>query len=70
MIENVHVKDRTLKGPSVPLGEAEAKVVNVLKELKFRGYNKNLILQAARIPQIDDVELMKQYKKFVENAIF
>ena len=70
LIENVHVKDRTLKGPSVPLGEGEAKVVNVLKELKFRGYNKNLILQAARIPQIDDVELMKQYKKFVENAIF
>ena len=51
-------------------GEGEAKVVNVLKELKFRGYNKNLILQAARIPQIDDVGLMKQYKKFVENAIF
>lgn len=69
LIENVHVKDRTLKGPSVPLGEGDAKVVNVLKELKFRGYNKNLILQAARIPQTDDVELMKQYKKFVENAI-
>ena len=69
LIENVHIKDRTFRGPTVPLGEGDAKVANVLKELKFRGYDKNLILQAARIPNMDDVELMTKYKKFVENAL-
>ena len=66
LIENVHIKDRTFRGPTVPLGEGDAKVANVLKELKFRGYDKNLILQAARIPNMDDVELMTKYKKFVD----
>ncbi len=69
LIENVHIKDRTFKGPTVPLGEGDAKVTDVLKELKYKGYNKNLIIQASRIPHMDDVELMTKYRKFVENAI-
>jgi len=69
LIENVHIKDRSFRGPTVPLGEGDSKVTDVLKELKYRGYNKNLIIQASRIPHMDDVELMTKYKKFVENAI-
>jgi len=69
LIENIHIKDRLFQGKTVPLGEGDANIVNVLKELKKLNYEKNLILQAARIPGVKDRDLMIKYKKFVENAI-
>ena len=69
LIENVHIKDRMFKGETVPLGEGDANITAVLKELKKLGYEKNLILQAARIPGTRDLDVMVKYKKFVEEAI-
>ena len=56
-------------GSTVPLGEGDAKILDVLNEIKIRGYKKNLILQAARINGVNDVKLVSKYKKFVEDAV-
>lgn len=69
LIENIHIKDRLYKGSTVPLGEGDAKILDVLNEIKIRGYKKNLILQAARINGVNDVKLISKYKKFVEDAV-
>lgn len=69
LIENIHIKDRLFQGKTVPLGEGDASITNVLKELKKLNYEKNLILQAARIPGMKDKDVMIKYKTFVENAL-
>ena len=69
LIENIHVKDRLYKGETVPLGKGDGNILKVIGELKKRGYKKNLILQAARIAGVDDVEVIINYREIVEEAI-
>jgi len=68
-IENIHVKDRVYQGPTVPLGQGDAKIKSVLKEIKKRGYTKNLILQAARQDKIEDTTVVETYFKMVKDVI-
>ena len=68
-IANIHVKDRTYQGPTVPLGQGDANIQAVLKEIKKRGYKKNLILQAARQDKIEDTTVIEAYFKMVNDVI-
>jgi hexulose-6-phosphate isomerase len=47
-IINVHIKDRTLGGDSVPLGEGDTDLPKVIRLLRKHGYPGNLILQPQR----------------------
>jgi len=66
-ITNVHVKDRKLKGPTVPLGEGNADFLRIFRLLHEVNYQGNLILQTARSKEGKDVEVLVQYKKMVED---
>ena len=68
-IANIHVKDRAYQGPTVPLGQGDANIQAVLKEIKKRGYKKNLILQAARQDKIEDTTVIETYFKMVNDVI-
>ncbi len=69
-IFNVHVKDRKFNGPSVPLGEGDSKVFEVIEELKNLNYNRNFILQAARDQDSDNESLVKRYYNAVSSVIW
>ena len=69
LIENIHIKDRLFKGISVPLGKGDAKVFQVLEEIKLRGYKNNLILQAARQHGVNDLEVVNDYYKSVKETL-
>lgn len=47
-IWNVHVKDRKLKGTTVPLGSGDAKIKQVFTKLKEIQYSGGITMQAAR----------------------
>lgn len=47
-ILNVHVKDRVLRGGTVPLGDGSADFPAVFRALRKAGYSGNFILQTAR----------------------
>jgi hexulose-6-phosphate isomerase len=47
-IVHVHVKDRLLNGPSVPLGRGSADLPGVLRGLERGGYRGSFVLQTAR----------------------
>jgi L-ribulose-5-phosphate 3-epimerase len=59
-INNVHIKDRSRKGGSVPLGTGNADIGKVLRLLKGAGYHGDFILQGAR--GTDDVATARRYK--------
>jgi L-ribulose-5-phosphate 3-epimerase len=60
-IVNVHVKDRTLSGTTVPLGTGNANFPYIFNLLNNVGYNGNLILQTARSINNDHVGALRQY---------
>ena len=62
-IENVHVKDRLLKGTTVPLGQGNANLPDTIKHLKGIGYDKNFILQTARSKKNHATALLKYYNQ-------
>ncbi len=64
-IWNVHVKDRVLKGTTVPLGEGDADFETVFSELKKSGYNGNYILQTARADDNNHAEVLNKYRNMV-----
>ena len=65
-IINVHVKDRKLNGPTVPLGEGDADFLEIFGSLHEVNYQGNLILQTARSKVGKDAEVLVKYKKLVE----
>lgn len=65
-IINVHIKDRILSGPSVPLGEGNADFIGIFRLLQAQHYQGNLILQTARSSTGNDVEVLVKYKKLVQ----
>ena len=68
-ILNVHVKDRTLNGNTVPLGMGSANFTKISAQLKTINYRKNYILQTARAKDGAHSETLRNYKKFVERRL-
>ena len=64
-IVNVHVKDRTLKGGTVPLGTGNADIPRVLSLLADLQYRGNLILQTARAKPGDDLAVLESYRDMI-----
>jgi L-ribulose-5-phosphate 3-epimerase len=64
-ILNVHVKDRTLHGTTVPLGRGNADLPRVFKLLKAAGYDGNFILQTARAADGDHAAAAARYRQAV-----
>jgi L-ribulose-5-phosphate 3-epimerase len=63
-INNVHIKDRLNGGGTVPLGQGDADIPQLLSLLKAAGYEGEYILQAARGP--DDCKAAQGYKEQLE----
>lgn len=63
-VSSVHVKDRLLGGPTVPLGTGSVKFDDFFRLAKEKSYEGVFIIQGARGP--DDVATAGQYKGFVE----
>ena len=68
-ILNIHIKDRNLRGDTVPLGEGEVNFFKIFKNLKNINYSGNFILQTARAQNNDHLQSIIKYKKFVDNII-
>lgn len=68
-IYNVHVKDRPLKGTTVPLGEGDADFPLVFKLLQENNYTSNYILQTARAVNDDHSSVLSLYQRSVETWI-
>ena len=68
-IINVHIKDRKLGGTTVPLGEGNADIERVFKELVKAQYSGNYILQTARAADNDHAGVLKKYKAMSESFI-
>lgn len=67
LVRNVHVKDRKLRGSTVPLGQGNANIDLVFQLLfKFR-YKGHFILQTAR--DSDNLRVGKLYFDYVKNII-
>jgi len=66
-ILNVHIKDRSLGGTTVPLGEGDVDFTGVLSLLKARGYESNYILQTARATDGNHLNLLKNYKNYIKD---
>lgn len=65
---NVHIKDRSYNGTTVPLGTGDARFKLIFRELNRNKYNRNFILQAARIPNQPEIITIKSYLDFCRNA--
>jgi L-ribulose-5-phosphate 3-epimerase len=68
-ILNVHIKDRILKGTTVPLGDGNANFTKVFRKLAMIGYGGNYILQTARANNGDHAGVLSYYKSMVEEWI-
>ncbi len=59
-IINVHLKDRKVNGPTVPLGMGDTNINEIIRSLKEIGYSSNYTLQFSR-NYSDDVKSIKEY---------
>ena len=64
-IINVHIKDRTLHGSTVPLGAGNADIPLALNLIRRRGYKGNFILQTARARNEDHATILCRYREMV-----
>ena len=67
-IKNIHIKDRLFDGDTVPLGEGDAKLIEILNYLLKHNYNGNLILQTAR-DQTRHLEMLCIYREYIINIM-
>jgi L-ribulose-5-phosphate 3-epimerase len=65
-IDHVHVKDRRLRGTTVPLGEGAADFDAVFEGLRECAYAGDFILQTARATDDDHAQVLKGYRDMVE----
>ena len=68
-IRGVHVKDRVKNGSTVPLGQGHADFRTCFRTLLENGFNRWLILEAARRDDISNFEAANSYRQFVEDQI-
>jgi len=61
-ILNVHIKDRLLRGTTVPLGSGNADIPKVFKTLNAINYNGNYILQTARATDENHTAVLCEYR--------
>ena len=64
-IVNVHIKDRVLKGSSVPLGEGSTNFDTLAKMLSKFNYRGNVVLQVARGESGKEVEWYHKNRNFL-----
>ena len=69
-VKNIHIKDRKLNGPTVPLGKGDADFNFFFKSMKKINYKGNFILQTARgkndINEIKkNLSFLKKFKFFI-----
>lgn len=65
---SIHIKDRALGGGTVPLGTGAANFKKCFRRIHEAGYTRPFILQAARQPEISEVELAKRNRSFLESV--
>ena len=65
-ILNVHIKDRPLEGPTVPLGEGDVDFPVVFSLLKAKDYDSNYILQTARADDEEHIQVLSTYKNYIQ----
>lgn len=68
-ISHIHIKDRKLKGNTVPLGTGNAKFDEIFQTLKIIGFKDSFILQAARGVDGKEKETVVNYIKFVSKYL-
>jgi L-ribulose-5-phosphate 3-epimerase len=66
-IGSVHVKDRVRGGGTVPLGEGDARIETVFEVLRRLGWERPLVLQAARGPDGREVETVARQADLVRS---
>ncbi len=64
-IKNVHIKDRSFKGTTVPLGEGNADIPGALCAFNAMGYAGNYILQTARAVDGDHAGALCRYRDMI-----
>lgn len=70
LISEIHIKDRKFGSEtSCPLGTGNVPFKEVFKTLKDINFQGPIIIQAARDPKTDDVDLCKKYLDFVKKHI-
>ena len=69
LIINIHIKDRVLKGETVPLGDGNADFNSFFKALKEIDYSSSLILQAARGEDGHERETVTAQLNFVKEYV-
>lgn len=69
MIGSVHIKDRRKNGPSVPLGTGDVQFYPIFKHLKEIGFDGNYSFQVYRNKDSDDVSLLRNNLKFINNIM-
>jgi hexulose-6-phosphate isomerase len=63
-ILNIHIKDRVLGGKTVKLGIGEVNFKRIAKLLIEQSYAGNMILQAARDPEKNELDTIAHYIEF------
>lgn len=69
LVSSVHIKDRVLGGPSVPLGTGAVRFDVFFRIARNKGYQGPFIIQAARYVGKDDLIVVRQYKEFIQSFI-
>lgn len=68
-IANVHVKDRTAGGGTVPLGDGAVDFPTVFESLAAVGYAGRFILQTARAPDGDHAAVLSRHASFIASFL-
>lgn len=68
-VGSVHIKDRRLKGSTVPLGTGNVEFDVLFEWMRRCGYDGDLILQAARGEPGDEVALAAANRSFVQRHL-
>ena len=67
-IYNIHIKDRLIKGKTVPLGKGNTDFLTILKKAQEINYQGQFILQTARAEDDDHLGALKKYRNFVNTV--
>ena len=68
-LSNVHIKDRVLRGTTVPLGTGNANFDKLFQGLKEANYKGSFTLQSARQEEGKEAETILSYVDFVKKYI-
>ena len=64
-IINVHIKDRRINGPTVPLGKGDTNVEYIINKLYSCGYKGSFTLQLAREDKDEEITVRSYLKEIV-----